>query len=537
MVMEYCTAAGCYPAGPDDEALDGGGGAAADDPVMMKMFSSSRRQQQEEKPRRVHVLDFSTEGMRLSHSSTASTASTRPALPLWWRILAVHSHVVHFLVYVVTLRWMRIRTMIPPLLERERAVRLTNEDVAAVLGDVKWELSLDQPLSKQQLIDAIKKALSDMPHFAGRLEERRGHWYLVYTKTPRYAQVEPLFAKYGGVNIRSKTSKKHNKKTAADRVEGQLRTIGATAAYVTTRMGGVIMALWARQLLYKRVLTVELEDDGADRVTCLKLTWSHALGDAGCFSRFVDLIGAYYSIDDSAVMLPAPPLASLEARAALARRLLEAPAPRASPALAPSANGNFWVDAAQCAEAAPGARLVDAAVAMVAHACGARDVRMMRDMRTSLDGFAGVTGNLLRFGRERLLGVCDIAAVAELLREHRHDDTRRGGDDDDDDDGGVDFRTSLWAGRHGGPSLVVNDLSGVAVAWSFGVDRAVLSRCLFGGAMRVAASEAPRPLTLVAFDANALARVRGARMVTLMVKEVEDRGVVVTLGAQAIQGQ
>ena len=127
--------------------------------------------------------------------------------------------------------------------------------------------------------------------------------------------------------------------------------------------------------------------------------------------------------------------------------------------------------------------------------------------------------------------------MAELLREHRHDDTRRGGDDDDDDDGGVDFRTSLWAGRHGGPSLVVNDLSGVAVAWSFGADRAVLSRCLFGGAMRVAASEAPRPLTLVAFDANALARVRGARMVTLMVKEVEDRGVVVTLGAQAIQGQ
>jgi len=55
--------------------------------------------------------------------------------------------------------------------------------------------------------------------------------------------------------------------------------------------------------------------------------------------------------------------------------------------------------------------------------------------------------------------------------------------------------------------------------------------------MRVAASEAPRPLTLVAFDANALARVRGARMVTLMVREVEDRGVVVTLGAQAIQGQ
>lgn len=65
----------------------------------------------------------------------------------------------------------------------------------------------------------------------------------------------------------------------------------------------------------------------------------------------------------------------------------------------------------------------------------------------------------------------------------------------------------------------------------------MLSRCLFGGAMRVAASEAPRPLTLVAFDANALARVRGARMVTLMVREVEDRGVVVTLGAQAIQGQ
>ena len=90
--MEYCTAAGCCPAGPDDEDLDGGG-AAADDPVMMKMFSSSRRQQQEEKPRRIHVLDFSTEGMRLSHSSTASTASTRPALPLWWRILAVHSHV------------------------------------------------------------------------------------------------------------------------------------------------------------------------------------------------------------------------------------------------------------------------------------------------------------------------------------------------------------------------------------------------------------------------------------------------------------
>ena len=238
--MEYCTAAGCCPAGPDDEALDGGGGAA-DDPVMMKMFSSSRRQQEEEKPRRIHVLDFSTEGMRLSHSSTASTASTRPALPLWWRILAVHSHVVHFLVYVVTLRWMRIRTMIPPLLERERAVRLTNEDVAAVLGDVTWELSLDQPLSKQQLIDAIKKALSDMPHFAGRLEERRGHWYLVYTKTPRYAQVEPLFAKYGGVNVRSKTSKKHNKKAAADRVEGQLRTFGATAAYVTTRMGGVII--------------------------------------------------------------------------------------------------------------------------------------------------------------------------------------------------------------------------------------------------------------------------------------------------------
>ena len=64
-----------------------------------------------------------------------------------------------------------------------------------------------------------------------------------------------------------------------------------------------------------------------------------------------------------------------------------------------------------------------------------------------------------------------------------------------------------------------------------------LARCRFGGAMRVCASEAPaQARRLAPFEAAALAPLRATKMVTLMARGVGSEGVVVTVGAQALQG-
>ena len=453
----------------------------------------------------------------------------RKALPGWWRALAAHSAMVHVVAYAVRLPYAVLARARPlPRAKRERTVPLTNEDVAAVLGDVEWRLELEPPVADEAVRKALRSALADVPQFAGRIASENGQWVLKFTRTPRIVNdntPEPLFEKNGGVRVRTSKPAPHRQAAAIPGIQ-RLRPL---TAYIAMRIAAIFAALWQYQLLAKRVLSVELEQEVAE-VSAVTLTWSHALGDAGCFARFVQLFAAYVTTD---APLPAPPLMPFEERAALARALLAAPPPRAIPNReGGSANGNLWVSAAMCHAAAPNARLVDAAAGLIAAACGGSEAVLMHDLRALMDGCAGVTGNLLRFGDAE--AVDEGATAAEFAAAYARARARGlvpG------TEAGKDFRTGTWAGCRGGPTVVLNDLSGVATSWRFGGSVMTLARCRFGGAMRVCASEAPaQARRLAPFEAAALAPLRATKMVTLMARGVGSEGVVVTVGAQALQG-